>query len=139
MADIVQGSTGFSIKYHDNGDGTYAPYMASIGSASAPVGTTLNTYEGQLSTNATTSVTASTAYIESIVIVVVTGGTTSSITIQDGQGTPLKIINALATTTASTTPTIVSLQSPVKMTSGISIVTAGAAAATVDVWISYYQ
>lgn len=99
----------------------------------------LNTYSVHLTTNTTTTPTASTAYISSITISNEVGGTTSSITIQDKQGTPLKLINGIATTALTTTPTVINFQSPVKMVSGIDIITAGAVAATVDVWIDYYQ
>jgi len=104
-----------------------------------PVGTVLNTYESLISTSATTTVTAATAYISNIVLSINTGGTTSTITIQDGQGTPQVLINGLSTATASLTPTTYSLHTPIKLTSGIKIVTAGAAPATIAVWINYYQ
>lgn len=104
-----------------------------------PSGTLLNTYSVHLTTNATTTPTASTAYISSLTISAEVGGTTSTVTIQDKQGTPLKLVNGLATTALTTTPTTVNFQTPVKMVSGIDIITAGAVAATVDVWINYYQ
>lgn len=104
-----------------------------------PASTTLNTYSIHLTTNATTTPTAATAYISSITISNEVGGTTSTITIQDKQGTPLKLINGIATTALTTAPTVVNFQTPVKMVSGIDIITAGAVAATVDVWINYYQ
>lgn len=104
-----------------------------------PSGTLLNTYSVHLTTNATTTPTASTAYISSITISAEAAGTTSTVTIQDKQGTPLKLINGVTTTALTTTPTTVNFQTPVKMVSGIDIITAGAVAATVDVWINYYQ
>lgn len=104
----------------------------------APAGTSLNTYSIHLTTNATTTPTSSTAYVSSITISNEVAGTTSSITIQDKQGTPLKLINGIATTALTTAPTIVNFQVPNKMVSGIDIITAGAVAATVDVWINYY-
>lgn len=104
-----------------------------------PTGTLLNTYSIHLTSNATTTPTASTAYISSITISAEVAGTTSTVTIQDKQGTPLKLVNGLTTTALTTTPTTVNFQTPVKMVSGIDIITAGAVAATVDVWINYYQ
>jgi hypothetical protein len=104
-----------------------------------PTGTTLNTYSIHLTTNTTTTPSSSTAYISSIAISNEVGGTTSTITIQDKQGTPLKLVNGLATTALTTAPTIISFNTPVKMVSGIDIITGGAVAATVDVWINYYQ
>jgi hypothetical protein len=104
-----------------------------------PGNTALNTYSIHLTTNTTTTPTAATAYISSIAISNEVAGTTSSITIQDKQGTPLKLVNGIATTALTTAPTIISFNTPVKMVSGIDIITAGAVAATVDVWINYYQ
>jgi hypothetical protein len=104
-----------------------------------PTGTALSTYEAIISTNTTTTPTASTVYVLSIVLTVTTAGTTSTITIQDGQATPQILVNALPTTTLSTTPTILSFQSPIKLTTGIKVITAGGSAATVAVWINYYQ
>lgn len=104
-----------------------------------PTGTLLNTYSVHLTSNATTTPTASTAYISSVAISSEVGGTTSTVTIQDKQGTPLKLINGFSTTALTTTPTVVNFQTPVKMVSGIDVITAGAVAATIDVWINYYQ
>lgn len=104
-----------------------------------PASTALNTYSVHITTNATTTPTSATAYISSITISNEVGGTTSSITIQDKQGTPLKLVNGLATTALTTAPTVINFQTPVKMVSGIDVITAGAVAATLDVWINYYQ
>lgn len=113
---------------------------ASAASASVPlVGTALNTYSVHLTSNATTTPTSSTAYISSIAISSEVSGTTSTVTIQDKSGTPLKLVNGFSTTTLTTTPTIVNFSTPVKMVSGIDIITAGAVAATIDVWINYFQ
>ena len=104
-----------------------------------PSGTLLNTYSTRITTNTTTTPTSSTAYISSITISSEVAGTTSTLTIQDKQGTPLKLVNGLTTVAVTTTPTILNFQTPVKMTSGIDIITAGVAAATLDIWINYYQ
>lgn len=104
-----------------------------------PARTSLNTYSIHLTTNATTTPTAATAYISSITISNEVGGTTSTVTIQDKQGTPLKLVNGVATTALTTAPTVVNFQTPVKMVGGIDIITAGAVAATIDVWVNYYQ
>lgn len=104
-----------------------------------PTGSALNTYSLHSTSNATTTPTPSTAYISMISISAEVAGTTSTITIQDKQGTPLKLVNGLSTTTLTTTPTTVNFQTPAKMVSGIDIITAGAVAATIDVWINYYQ
>lgn len=97
----------------------------------SPVGTALTTYEALLTTNATTTVTSTLSYISSIVLTVDTGGTTSTVTIADKYG--------LSTATAFLAPTIYNFETPIKMTGGFTIVTAGAVAATVSVWINYYQ
>lgn len=104
-----------------------------------PAATSLNTFSIHSTTNATTTPTSSTAYISMISISAEVAGTTSTVTIQDKQGTPLKLVNGFSTTALTTTPTVVNFQTPVKMTSGIDIITAGAVAATIDVWINYYQ
>lgn len=104
----------------------------------APDSTLLTPYSVRLAANATTTPTAATAYISCIIISAEVGGTTSTVTIQDKQGTPLKLVNGLTTVAATTGPTIYNFQRPVKMTGGIDIVTAGAVAATIDVWIDYY-
>lgn len=103
--------------------------------------TSLQTYEAQLSANGTTVVTAATAYIQSVVITIITAGASSNtISIQDGQATPLNLVNLQSTTGGATnTPTPLNLTAPIKMTSGISIVLATGTAATVNVWISYWQ
>lgn len=113
--------------------------MVNVAGGLVPSGTALNTYSVHLTTNATTTPTASTAYISAISVSSEVAGTTSTVTIQDKQGTPLKLVNGLSTTALTTTPTTVNFQTPVKMVSGIDIVTAGAVAATIDVWINYYQ
>lgn len=104
-----------------------------------PIGTKLNTTANHITTNATTTLTASLAYISSISISNEVGGTTSTITVQDKSGTPLKLVNGVATTALTTTPTIINFQTPVLMTGGIDVITAGAVAATVDIWVNYYQ
>lgn len=110
-----------------------------VNAGTVPTGTALNQYEAIISSNTTTTVTASTAYITDIVLNTTTGGTTSTITIQDGQGTPQILVNGISTTAVLTSPTILTFSKPIKMTTGIKIVTAGAVAATVAVWINYCQ
>lgn len=120
------------------GDLTSGAYV-NIRNGLMPAGTALNTYSAQISTNTTTTPTASTAYISSIVVAVTTAGTTSTVTIKDKQGTPLTLVNTLSTAVLSAGDTTFNFQTPMKMTSGIDIVTAGAAAATLSVFINYYQ
>lgn len=104
-----------------------------------PAAAVLNTYSAQVSTNTTTTPTAVTSFISSIAISVTSAGTTSTLTIKDKQGTPLTLVNLLPTATLSAGDTIFNFQTPVKMVSGIDIITAGAAAATVSIFMNYYQ
>lgn len=99
----------------------------------------LNTYSAILSTNTTTNITSATAYISCVTIAIVSAGTTSTVTVQDKQTTPVILLNLVPTTTLSAGDTLFNFQTPQKMVSGISIVTAGAAAATIHVFVSYYQ
>jgi hypothetical protein len=96
-------------------------------------------YEAVINTNATTPVTTRNSYVTSITLLVTAGGTSSSITIEDGQTTPQVLVDALATTAVGTTPTILSFgEQGILFTNGIKIVTNGTAAATVSVWIQGY-
>jgi len=114
------------------------PVSGTVNTGLIPTGTVLNTYSVRLTTNTTTTPIASTAYISSVVINSEVAGTTSTVTIQDKQGTPLKLINGLTTVSATTAPVPINFNTPIKMVSGIDIVTAGAVAATVDIWINYF-
>lgn len=118
--------------------------IATVGVVAGPMptGTLLNTYSVHITSNTTTTPTAATAYISSIVISIdVIATTAGTLTIKDKSGTPLTLVNGLNTTTAvSTTPTILNFQRPIKMTGGIDIVTAASVGqATLDIWIDYYQ
>lgn len=105
-----------------------------------PAGASLNTYSVRLTTNTTNTPTSSTAYISSIAIAVETAGTTSTITIRDKQGTPLVLVSALSTASLlANGDATYNFQTPVKMVSGIDIVTAGSVAAAVSVFVNYYQ
>lgn len=104
-----------------------------------PSGTALVTYSAQISTSTTTTPTSSTAYVSSIVVSITSAGTTSTLTVKDKQGTPLTLVNTFSTAVLSAGDTTFNFQTPVKMTSGIDIVTAGAAAATLSIFINYYQ
>lgn len=115
-----------------------AQRLTSLMGLIAPASTALNTYSVRITSNDTTTPVASTVYVSSIAITVATGGTTSTIIIQDKSGTPLRLVNSLPTATANTTPTVLNFETPIKMTGGIDIVTAGATPATVSVWINYY-
>lgn len=106
----------------------------------APSTTKLNTYSARITTNTTTTPTASTAYISTIVVTNEVAGTTSNLIIRDKQATPFVLLPNFDTTAVPTgAPLILNFDRPIKMTSGIDIITAGGGAATVDVFIDYYQ
>jgi hypothetical protein len=105
-----------------------------------PAGTALNTYSVRIASSTTTTPTSSTAYVSSIAICVETAGTTSTLDIRDKSGTPIYLVRSLGTTSIlSNGNDVYNFQAPIKMTSGIDIITGGAAAATVGVFIDYYQ
>lgn len=111
-----------------------------VNNQSAPDSTLLNTYSTRITTNTTTTPTSSTAYISSIVICVETAGTTSTIDIRDKSGTPIYLIRSLSTAAILGNGDLVyDFQTPIKMTSGIDIITGGAGAATLGVFINYFQ
>lgn len=116
---------------------TYGQLLVSDGSY--PAGTSIVPYSAQLTGNGTTSINAVTSYISSIAITVSSAGTGSAIAIEDRQATPFLLVNNLATTSVSAGPTIYNFTRPMKMTGGIQIVTSGTSAATVNVFITYYQ
>jgi len=90
--------------------------------------------------NTTTTPTSSTAYVSSIVVCVETAGTTSTLDIRDKSGTPIYLVRTLSTAALLGNGEITyNFQTPIKMTAGIDIITAGAAAATVNVFVNYFQ
>lgn len=104
-----------------------------------PVGTSLNTYSVRITTSTTTTPISSTCYISSITIVTTAGQAATTLTIQDKSGTPLILVDGLATTsTLVGTPPVLNFQTPIKMTGGIDIVTAGVTPASNNVWINFY-
>ncbi len=96
----------------------------------------VNYSASHITTNTTTTPTSSTAYISSIVVTCTAAGTTETIVIRNKEGTP-KVIYQSPTLTAGTVT--FSFSEPIIATSGIDIVTAGGAAATVDVFVTYWQ
>ncbi len=96
----------------------------------------VNYSASHITTNTTTTPTSSTAYISAIVVTCTAAGTTETIVIRNKEGTP-KVIYQSPTLTAGTIT--FSFAEPIIATSGIDIVTAGSAAATVDVFCTYWQ
>ncbi len=95
-----------------------------------------NYYAAHITTNTTTTPTSSTAYISTIVVTCTGVGTTETIVIKNKEGTA-KTIYQSPTLTAGTVT--LSFSEPILATSGIDIITAGVAAATVDVFVTYWQ
>ena len=89
-----------------------------------------------ITTNTTTTVTSSTAYVTSIAVSVSAVGTTEVLKIQDKSGTPKVIYQQGSPLVAGTVTPING--GPLIMTGGIDIVTSGGGPATLDVWITYY-
>lgn len=106
----------------------------------SPSGTKLNTYSTRISTATTTTPTASTAYVSSIVICVETAAATATVDIRDKSGTPIYLIRSLSLASVLangndeyTFPT------PILMTGGIDIITStSGSAATLGVFVNYY-
>jgi len=96
-------------------------------------------YSSEITINGTTTVTGALAYLSSLVLTIRTAGTGSTITVQDKSGTPLKLVDLLPTTVLTTTPTTLSFPQPLKMSGGIDVVTGGAVAAIIDIWVTYWQ
>jgi len=116
-------------------DGTDWQYVQA--NLHAPAKTQLNTYEASLSA-ASTTVTASTAFISSLILLCTTGQTLGTITVEDVTNSQV-LVDALAATAAGTTPTTLNFQTPIKMAGGFKILLGGSTAPTVSVWANYYQ
>ena len=92
-------------------------------------------YSVHITTSATTTVVASTAYVYTVTVAVSAPGTGWTITIRSKEATP-KILYTATAAAGTTTP--ISAEVPIGLTSGIDIVTAGTAGVA-DVWITYSQ
>ncbi len=90
-----------------------------------------------ITSNTTTTITSSTAYVSSLVITCTGVGTTETIVIRNKEGTPKVLYQSPTLTLGTVTP--LPLAEPIIATSGIDIITAGVSAATVDVFITYWQ
>lgn len=107
---------------------------------SGVAGTAYVPYSVRITSSTTTTPTAATCYVSSITIVTTTGVAATTLTIQDKSGTPLILVDGLTTTsTLVGLPQVLNFQSPIKMTGGIDIITAGVSPASNNVWISYFQ
>ncbi len=92
-------------------------------------------YSAHITTSATTTVVASTAYVYTVTVAVTNAGTGWTITIRSKEGTP-KILYTATAALGTTTP--ISAEVPIGLVSGIDIVTAGTAGVA-DIWITYSQ
>jgi len=95
--------------------------------------TTENYYSGHITTSATTTVSTSTSYVSTIVIVVSNAGTGWTIKIQSKEATPTLFYSATA---AVGTFTPLTVDHPVISGSGIDIITTGTAGVA-DIKITY--
>jgi len=83
-----------------------------------------------------TTVTSSTAYVNTVQVTVSGAGSAWTITIRSKEATP-KILYSATAAVGSFTP--VNVQIPIGLVSGIDIVTAGTTPGTADIWITYAQ
>lgn len=113
--------------------------LVTIDNSSYPTGTKLNSVSQRINTNGTTVITPSDAYLADIVISVAAIGVLTSLVLQDGQGTPLKLMPSLSTTALSGQPMVFSVPRPIPMAGGIKIITSGGTPADLHVWCNYYQ
>ena len=93
-------------------------------------------YAAHITTSTTVTPTATTAYLNSIVITTTTAGTTWALKIQDKGGTPKAIYNIAAVAVGTVT---IPLQGPLLMTGGIDIITTGGTPGVLDVFLNYSQ
>jgi hypothetical protein len=96
---------------------------------------TKRTIPKHITTNATTIITAATAFIEQIVIVCSNAGTAWALRVQNREGTPKILIPAFTLAVPTDGKPIVHyFEEPLPMEAGIEIVTAGTTPGIVDVW-----
>jgi hypothetical protein len=107
--------------------------VAKVGTAALATNTA---YSVHLTTNATTTVIGSTAYVYTVTVAVTTAGTAWVIKIQSKEGTP-KVLYTATAAVGTTTP--ISAEVPIGLTSGIDIITSGTTPGAADIWITYSQ
>jgi hypothetical protein len=93
-----------------------------------------------ITTKTTTTITAATAYVSTIIITCSGAGTAFTLVIKNKEATPITLV-PIVTLTVPTTglPIILQFEEPILMTSGIDVITAGTTAGTVDVFVTYWQ
>jgi len=111
--------------------------------AAKRTGTTVlspNYASSHITSKTTTTITASTAYVSTLVISCSAAGSSWTLSVQDGEATA-KILVPSFTLTVPTNgqPIVLNFQEPIVMTTGIQVVTAGTTAGTVDVFATYWQ
>lgn len=102
-------------------------------------GRTQSSAASRITSNTTTTVTGSTAYVSTIVVACSGAGTTWTLTVQNREGTPKVLVPAMTMAVPTAGPVVIQFAEPVLMTSGIDVVTAGTTAGTVDVFVTYWQ
>ena len=108
--------------------------VTSVSTVGGTALTSSTAYSVHLTTNATTTVVSSTAYVNTVQVAVSTAGTAWVITIQSKEGTP-KVLYKATAAVGSSTP--VNAIIPIGLTSGIDIVTSGTTPGVADIWITY--
>lgn len=116
MGDLTEGSSGFDIKFHDNGDGSYSPYvtvLSSTGQTSAavvngqfPIGTTAMPLPSHALTQGVTVESLSTNSVSVFVgaLGVTTSGTTGGIELPPGAAVTVVTSNTSTVYVISTAP-----------------------------------
>jgi hypothetical protein len=94
-------------------------------------------YSAHITTNTTTTVTSSTAYVESGQISVTGTPGTWTVTIRNKEGTPKILYQSAALSAVAMVPLY--WDQPLVCTSGIDIVTSGTTPGVADVFLTYYQ
>jgi hypothetical protein len=89
-----------------------------------------------ITTKTTTNVTASTCYVQVVVVNCSNAGTAATITLQNKEATA-KILYSATLAVSTTTP--VNVSEPILCTSGLDIVTAGTTMGVADVFVTYWQ
>ncbi len=98
-----------------------------------------NYYATRITSKATTTPTAATAYVSVITFACSAAGTAWTFVVQNKEATPKILVPSITLTVPTTGAVIMQFNEPVLMTSGIDIVTGGTTAGTVDVFITYWQ
>lgn len=130
MSDIIQGGSGFDEKYHDNGDGTFAPYQAVIWAQQLDeINDSITAYPfGGSYVNITTSTTTTVKSGSGVLQDIIVGdpGTTWQAVLYDNTAGSGTIIATIKFGTSG-----VNLPKNVAFSTGLTIVTSGTTAGNI--------